>query len=49
MWAKFEGQYGPHNTVMIDDLRRNYVLNQQQGLVIRPYKRVRCACTGAWG
>lgn len=84
IWAKFPGQYGPHNTIMcvrggrltgtvasvcwmpllvplsptrcltpplfmapashtrrrrLDDLRRNYVLNKQQGLVIRPYKR----------
>ena len=26
----------------LDDLRRNYVLNKQNGLVIRPYKKV-CA------
>ena len=24
---------------MLDDLRRNYCFNKQQGLVIRPYKR----------
>ena len=24
---------------MLDDLRRNYVLNRQQGLVIRPYRK----------
>jgi hypothetical protein len=26
----------------LDDLRRNYVLNKQNGLVIRPYKKVLC-------
>lgn len=40
IWAKFPEQYGPHNTIMLDDLRRNYVLNKQQGLVIRPFKKV---------
>lgn len=25
---------------MLDDLRRNYVLNRQNGLVIRPYRKV---------
>ncbi|KAL4857255.1 Ubiquitin-like domain-containing CTD phosphatase 1 [Chlorella vulgaris] len=39
LWAKFPEHYGPHNTIMLDDLRRNYVLNKQQGLVIRPYRR----------
>lgn len=24
---------------MLDDLRRNYILNKQQGLVIRPYAK----------
>eukprot|EP00879_Flechtneria_rotunda_P027531 GHRR01029497.1.p1 GENE.GHRR01029497.1~~GHRR01029497.1.p1 ORF type:complete len:199 (+),score=47.63 GHRR01029497.1:240-836(+) len=38
IWSKFE-EYTEDNTVMLDDLRRNYVLNPQQGLVIRPYKR----------
>ena len=26
----------------LDDLRRNYVLNKQNGLVIRPFKKVGC-------
>jgi ubiquitin-like domain-containing CTD phosphatase 1 len=39
IWANFPGQYGPHNTIMLDDLKRNYVFNPAQGLVIRPYKR----------
>ena len=43
LWAKFPGVYGPHNTIMLDDLRRNYVFNPAQGLVIRPYKRAATA------
>lgn len=39
IWAKFPDQYTPQNTVMLDDLRRNYVLNKQNGLVIRPYRK----------
>jgi len=39
LWAKFPGQYTEANTVMLDDLRRNYVLNKQNGLVIRPYRK----------
>lgn len=39
IWAKFDGAYNASNTVMLDDLRRNYVMNRQNGLVIRPYKR----------
>jgi ubiquitin-like domain-containing CTD phosphatase 1 len=39
LWARFPGVYTPANTIMLDDLRRNYVLNPQNGLVIRPFKR----------
>uniref|UniRef100_A0A7S1SVM3 protein-serine/threonine phosphatase n=1 Tax=Tetraselmis chuii TaxID=63592 RepID=A0A7S1SVM3_9CHLO len=39
IWAKFPSQYTESNTVMLDDLRRNYVLNTQQGLVIRPFRK----------
>jgi len=39
IWAKFPGVYGPHNTIMLDDLKRNYVFNPGQGLVIRPYRK----------
>ncbi|KAK9833518.1 hypothetical protein WJX81_000663 [Elliptochloris bilobata] len=38
LWAKFSEHYGEHNTVMLDDLARNYVYNKQNGLVIRPYR-----------
>ena len=30
--------YGPHNTIMFDDLRRNFVMNPQNGLKIRPFR-----------
>jgi len=35
LWAHFE-QYGPHNTIMFDDLSRNFLMNPQTGLKIRP-------------
>ena len=38
LWRRYPEVYKPTNTVMLDDLRRNYVFNKQQGLVIRPYK-----------
>lgn len=31
LWGKFPEHYGPHNTIMFDDLRRNYVMNKQNG------------------
>ena len=39
IWAKFPEYYNEANTIMFDDLRRNYVMNKQNGLVIAPYKR----------
>lgn len=39
LWKRFAAYYAPSNTIMCDDLRRNYVLNPQNGLVIRPFKR----------
>lgn len=29
VWQKFPGVYTPENTIMMDDLRRNYILNPQ--------------------
>ena len=49
LWAKLAAAdpalppYGPHNTLMLDDLRRNYVFNPECGLVIKPYKRAATA------
>ncbi|PNW84301.1 hypothetical protein CHLRE_04g228900v5 [Chlamydomonas reinhardtii] len=31
VWEKFPGQYTPDNTIMLDDLKRNYIMNPQQG------------------
>lgn len=31
-------QYGPHNTVHVDDLRRNFAMNPKQGLHVKPFK-----------
>jgi len=39
IWAKFPGVYGAHNTIMLDDLKRNYIFNPANGLVIRPYRK----------
>ncbi|KAL6779516.1 hypothetical protein ACKKBG_A12610 [Auxenochlorella protothecoides x Auxenochlorella symbiontica] len=39
VWQKFPGVYTPENTIMMDDLRRNYILNPQNGLVIRPFRK----------
>lgn len=30
--------YGPHNTIMFDDIKRNFLMNPQSGLQIRPFK-----------
>jgi hypothetical protein len=30
LWAKFPEHYGPHNTIMIDDLRRSELAQWQQ-------------------
>ncbi|GJE87133.1 HAD subfamily IIID h [Phanerochaete sordida] len=37
IWNHFP-QYGPHNTIHIDDLRRNFAMNPRQGLHITPFK-----------
>jgi ubiquitin-like domain-containing CTD phosphatase 1 len=34
-----QGKYGPENTIMFDDLRRNFVMNPRSGLKIRPFKQ----------
>ncbi|KAH7622271.1 putative Ubiquitin-like domain-containing CTD phosphatase [Nannochloris sp. 'desiccata'] len=38
LWERYP-QYTSSNTVMFDDLKRNYVLNKQNGLVIKPFRR----------
>eukprot|EP00958_Prasinococcus_capsulatus_P005557 scaffold538_cov412-Prasinococcus_capsulatus_cf.AAC.9 len=38
IWANFGGRWSNKNTIMFDDLRRNFVMNPQSGLKVRPYK-----------
>jgi ubiquitin-like domain-containing CTD phosphatase 1 len=37
IWGKFS-QYSAANTIMFDDIRRNFIMNPQTGLKIRPFK-----------
>ncbi|GJP36532.1 hypothetical protein CLOM_g8472 [Closterium sp. NIES-68] len=39
LWDKFPEHYSEANTIMFDDLRRNFVMNPRNGLTIRPYRR----------
>ena len=38
IWGKFSDFYDPHNTIMFDDIRRNFLMNPQNGLRIRPFR-----------
>ncbi|KAL6068779.1 protein-serine/threonine phosphatase [Balamuthia mandrillaris] len=38
IWGKFGEYYSPKNTIHFDDLKRNFILNPQNGLQIRPFK-----------
>ncbi|XP_077242035.1 ubiquitin family protein [Tasmannia lanceolata] len=39
IWAQFPEFYDSKNTIMFDDLRRNFVMNPQNGLTIRPFRK----------
>ncbi|XP_008445998.1 ubiquitin-like domain-containing CTD phosphatase [Cucumis melo] len=39
IWAQFPEFYSSRNTIMFDDLRRNFVMNPQNGLVIKPFRK----------
>ncbi|XP_043711362.1 ubiquitin-like domain-containing CTD phosphatase [Telopea speciosissima] len=39
IWAQFPEFYNSKNTIMFDDLRRNFVMNPQNGLIIRPFRK----------
>lgn len=39
IWAQFPEYYDSTNTIMFDDLRRNFVMNPQNGLTIRPFRK----------
>lgn len=38
IWGKYK-QYSAKNTIMFDDLRRNFLMNPQSGLRIRSFRR----------
>lgn len=38
IWGKFE-QYDHTNTIMFDDMRRNFLLNPKNGLKIKPFRQ----------
>jgi len=37
IWTRFPDHFGPWNTLHVDDLRRNFALNVQSGLLIHPF------------
>ncbi|KAL6515200.1 hypothetical protein OROHE_018832 [Orobanche hederae] len=39
IWSHFPEYYSAKNTIMFDDLRRNFVMNPQNGLVIKPFRK----------
>uniref|UniRef100_A0A1J3DEF8 protein-serine/threonine phosphatase n=1 Tax=Noccaea caerulescens TaxID=107243 RepID=A0A1J3DEF8_NOCCA len=39
IWALLPEFYNAQNTIMFDDLRRNFVMNPQNGLKIRPFRK----------
>ncbi|KAI4318801.1 hypothetical protein MLD38_032468 [Melastoma candidum] len=39
IWAQFPEFYSSKNTIMFDDLKRNFVMNPQNGLTIRPFRK----------
>ena len=41
IWDQFDGRWGEHNTVHLDDLERNFALNAGCGLRVSPFRRGR--------
>ena len=39
IWQNFPGVYTPQNTIMFDDLSRNFAMNPQNGLKIAPFRK----------
>lgn len=39
IWDQFPEFYSSKNTIMFDDLRRNFVMNPQNGLAIKPFRK----------
>lgn len=38
IWGKFPDRYNSKNTIMFDDVRRNFLMNPQNGLKIKAYR-----------
>merc|ERR1712137_532194 len=38
LWHHFSEFYSPENTIMFDDIRRNFLMNPQNGLRIKPFR-----------
>lgn len=38
IWLNFPEHYNERNTIMFDDLKRNFLMNPQNGLQIRPFR-----------
>lgn len=38
IWGKFSEFYSPKNTIMFDDIRRNFLMNPQNGLRIKSFR-----------
>lgn len=41
IWNKFPNNWGPHNTIHLDDLSRNFALNPKNGLKVTAYYQKR--------
>ncbi|XP_055378460.1 ubiquitin-like domain-containing CTD phosphatase 1 [Condylostylus longicornis] len=39
IWGKYPDYYNSKNTIMLDDIRRNFLMNPKSGLRIRPYRQ----------
>eukprot|EP01034_Spumella_vulgaris_P022048 gene22048-28143_t len=39
IWSKYPQYWGKHNTLHVDDLARNFVINKSSGVLITPYNR----------
>nr|XP_018911099.1 PREDICTED: ubiquitin-like domain-containing CTD phosphatase 1 [Bemisia tabaci] len=39
IWGKFPEYYKPSNTIMFDDINRNFLMNPKNGLKIRPFQK----------
>lgn len=39
IWRRWPDVYGPHNTIHIDDLSRNFAMNPRNGLKIKAYRQ----------